>query len=139
MFNLSKTALVSLTVVIALSAGAKEYTVKDFPNSLKCRAESKNDTLRKSFEIADLQGDVWLSDLDARGEGPADVTYFLTTFNANNGCDNNYDVALPTEDLAAIKLGIRKEVVGIMKFYNADSVCVDAGCDLAETAIIRCK
>ncbi len=134
-----KTVVLSLSILSAVSVGAKEYTLKDLPNSLKCKAESTNATLADSFEIADIKGEVWLNSLDARGEGPAEVSYFMTTINANNGCDNNYDIAFPTEDLVSLALGTRKEVVGIMKFFNSDSVCVDKGCEYAETAIVRCK
>ncbi|MBI2520659.1 MAG: hypothetical protein HYV97_09585 [Bdellovibrio sp.] len=139
MIRLFKATLFSISISAAGILNAGDYTLKDIPNSLKCKAESKNEALEKGFEIRDMREEVWLKDLDARGEGAAEISYFLTTINANNGCDNNYDLAFPTEDLVALKLGDRKEVVGIMKFYNSSLECVDKGCKYSATAIVRCK
>ncbi|HAZ12271.1 MAG: hypothetical protein A2X86_03450 [Bdellovibrionales bacterium GWA2_49_15] len=139
MGNLVKTLVLSFSFLAAGTLSARDYTLQDIPNVLKCRAESNNEALAKSFEIRELRSEVWLKDLDARGEGPAEISYFLTTINANNGCDNNYDIAFPTEDLVALNLGVRTEVFGLMKFFNSSSECMDSGCNYAETAIVRCR
>lgn len=133
-----KLILALFFIIISRSIIAQTYTLADLPKSVICQAKSKNEYLKNTFVIENLQGTPFLNNLDARAEGPSDIDSFLTVINANNGCDNNYYIALLTEELVALSKKQKKEVNGVMKFYNSASVCQDEECEYSETATVIC-
>lgn len=127
-----------LIIFISFSTYANTYNSSDLPDAIICQANSNNQLLQKPFIIHGLKNRPWLDNLDARSEGPIDMDGFLIIINANNGCDNNYEIAIITEDLVALALKLRSQANGIMRFSNSESVCTDSDCNLSESASVIC-
>lgn len=108
------------------------------PAGLRCEAETRNE-MASRFELRDLNTARPRSNLDAAFEGAIVVGPTVTEFNANNGCDNNYDWVFFSDDLALLAKGKVKRITGLMKFFNADMQCKDADCAETETARVSCS
>lgn len=128
-------AFVLATTGIALA----EETPLKRPDNLVCRAESKNPVVQ-IFKILDMNSDRPGTDIDARVDGRIEDEHGITSFAANNGCDNNYTWIFFSQDLDQMARGERKWVEGLMTFANSSSECVDSdnGCEGSETARVTC-
>ena len=92
------------------------------PETLVCESSSpKAAGAAKSFTLSNFDKEVPETDMDARADGGFYVDNQVTTFCANNGCDNNYCFVFFTDDLALAAKGKVSVVTGMMNYNNSES------------------